>query len=69
MALTATFPTIRCSIVHVMSYDKMVLKLILLLPLRVSKDVYFTSLVKKCGMKPLLVYSDIEGLFASKDVD
>ena len=66
--MAATFPTIHHSIVHAMSYDEMVLKLITLLPLRVSKAIYFTVAVKKCGMKPFSVYSDIDGLFASKDV-
>ena len=50
IAMAATFPTIRCSIVHAMSYDDMVLKLVTSLPLRVSKAVFFTVVVEKCGM-------------------
>ena len=55
-AMAATFTNIHCSIVNAMSYDEMVMKLIISLPLKVSKDFYFAVAVKKCGIKPLSVH-------------
>jgi hypothetical protein len=58
--MVATFPTICCSVVNAISNDEIVTKLIILLQLRVSKAVYITVAVKKCGMTPFFIQSDIK---------
>jgi hypothetical protein len=67
-AMAVAFPDIFCLVVHIMSYNDMVIKLMISLPFQVDDAVYISVTSVKGGQKLISVYPQVKQMASSTDV-